>query len=233
MKLKGAVALVTGANRGLGKALTQALLSAGVKKVYGGARNPKSISVPGVIPVQLDVTKPEQVQAAARALGDVSIVINNAGIFQGSTLASDDLFALARESMETNYFGPVAVAKAFAPILAANSGGALVCVLSVAAWTSVPGYLPYGPSKAAALMFTTAIRDELKAQGTQVTAILAGPIDTEMVADLDLPIPKTNPDTLARIVVEGIEAGKQEILTDDFAKMIKGQLSVELPLFGK
>jgi len=107
MKLKGAVALVTGANRGLGKALTQALLSAGVKKVYGGARNPKSISVPGVIPVQLDVTKPEQVQAAARALGDVSIVINNAGIFQGSTLASDDLFALARESMDWSVCSPL------------------------------------------------------------------------------------------------------------------------------
>jgi NAD(P)-dependent dehydrogenase (short-subunit alcohol dehydrogenase family) len=126
----------------------------------------------------LDVTKPEQVQVAANSLRDVNLVINNAGIFPGSTLASDDLFALARESMETNYFGCVAVTKAFAPILAANGGGALVNVLS-AAWTSVPGYLPYGPSKAAALMFTTAIRDELKAQGTQVTAILAGPIDTE------------------------------------------------------
>jgi len=227
MKIQGSVALVTGANRGLGLAFAQALLAAGARKVYAGARNPQSVTLPGVIPVELDVTKPEQIEAAALSLGDVNLLINNAGIYRDSSLSGDDPTAVTRETFETNFYGVLAVTKAFGPILAANGGGAVANMLSVLSWVALPGSLAYSASKAAALLLTDATRLELAAQGTQVLAIHAGYIDTNLVADVDAP--KTRPAVVARKTLEALEAGRQEILIDEISGQVKSQLSAPKP----
>ena len=150
MKIQDSVALVTGANRGLGLAFTQALAAGGVRKIYAAAREPASITLAGVQPIRLDVTKPEEVAAAAQSLGDVTLIINNAGILRGSGFLGDDGLVAARAELETNFFGPLVVARAFAPILAKNGGGAIVNVLSALSWVSMPTSSTYCASKSAA-----------------------------------------------------------------------------------
>lgn len=228
MKIPG-VALVTGANRGLGRALTQALIARGVK-VYAGARDPRLVDVAGAIPVRLDVTNPDDVAEAARTLGDVSLVINNAGVFQTASVTDPRLEAVARESFEVNFFGPMRLAQAFAPILAANGGGALVNVLSVLSWTVLPGTGVYSATKAAGLMWTDGLRTELSSQGTQVVAVHAAFIDTQMSAGLQGP--KTSPEVVAQRVLAGLEEGQQEILVDEISRQVKSQLAQPKPRYG-
>ncbi|MBB3226593.1 NAD(P)-dependent dehydrogenase (short-subunit alcohol dehydrogenase family) [Luteibacter sp. Sphag1AF] len=225
MNIKGSVALVTGANRGLGLAFAKALLAAGATKVYAGARNPASVPGDvGLTPVQLDVTDPASVAAAAAALGDVQIVINNAGISgHGSGLASDNGERALRDVFETNFYGVQRVAQAFAPILARNGGGALVNMLSALSWTHVPGIPAYSVSKAAAWSLTNALRHELRDQGTLVVAVHAGYIDTDMVRAVDAP--KVSPEEVALRTVEGIAAGTEEVLADDTARAVKAGLN--------
>jgi NAD(P)-dependent dehydrogenase (short-subunit alcohol dehydrogenase family) len=138
MEITGSVALVTGANRGIGRALTRALLGSGAAKVYAGARDPASVADADVTPLRLDVTKPDEIAGAAAAAGDVTIVINNAGAAGTGTPLLDGPFDSAREAMEVNYFGTWGVSRAFAPVLARNGGGALVNVLSLASWVGRP-----------------------------------------------------------------------------------------------
>jgi NAD(P)-dependent dehydrogenase (short-subunit alcohol dehydrogenase family) len=183
MKIRDSVAFVTGANRGLGLAFAQELLAAGARKIYAAARNPKSITLNGVERVRLDVTEPETIAAAARKFTDVNLLINNAGIshWKGFFLAPDGI-ETGRSEMETNYFGPLLLSRAFARILATNGGGAIVNVLSVLSWISVPSAGGYSASKSAAWSLTNWLRTALRGQGTQVVGVHAGPIDTDMAS---------------------------------------------------
>ena len=181
MNVEGAAALVTGANRGLGAAIAQALLDSGAK-VYGAARDTTTITNRDVIPVLLDVTSADDIADAARTCGDVSIVVNNAGILRSSTSLAPGAVDAARAEMETNFIGPMRMARAFAPVLRDNGGGALVNVLSVLSFMSMPQGATYSASKAAAWSLTNALRIELRRQGTLVVAVHAGFIDTDMAA---------------------------------------------------
>lgn len=224
--ISGSRALVTGAGRGLGRVLTEALLERGAATVYGGARDPGAISVPGVVPVRLDITDPGQVAAAAARCGDVSILVNNAGIMLRAPLLAAPDTAAARAEMETNYFGTLAMCRAFAPVLAANGGGALVNVLSVVSWFAPPAQSSYAASKSAAWALTNAARIELRRQGTQVTGIFAGYIDTGMAAGITSP--KISPREVAVQVLDGIEAGAEEVLTDQRTRSVKAALPDDL-----
>lgn len=225
MKIQNSVALVTGANRGLGLAFTQALLAGGARKVYAAARDPASVKQPGVLPVQLDVTNPGQVASAATELGDVTLVINNAGIIRGSGFLGEKGVEAVRAELETNFFGPVHVSRAFAPILARNGGGAIVNVLSALSWVAFPSSSTYSASKAAAWSFSNGLRNELRAQGTQVLALHVGYMDTDMVREVAAP--KSKPEDVARQVLEALEAGKSEVLADEVSRRIKQNLSAE------
>ena len=181
MKVEGAAALVTGANRGLGAAIAQALLDAGAK-VYGAARDPATITNRGLIAVPLDVTDGDDIAIAARTCRDVSIVVNNAGILRSAASLAEGAVDAARAEMETNFFGSMRMARAFAPVLRRNGGGALVNMLSVLSFMSVPQGATYSASKAAAWSLTNSLRIELRRQGTLVVAVHAGYIDTDMAA---------------------------------------------------
>src|ERR1700722_16963311 len=197
MNIENSVALVTGANRGLGKAYTDALLAAGAVKVYAGARDPSSVAITDarVIPVKLDVTQADDVNAAAEACADVNLVINNAGIMLAKPMLAEDSEAALRAEMEVNVFGMLRMVRAFAPVLAKNGGGAIVNMLSVVSWFVSPFNATYCASKHAALALTDAVRIQLKAQGTQVVAVYAGYIDTGMAAGVKRP--KTSPQQVA------------------------------------
>lgn len=220
MKIKGSVALVTGANRGLGAAFARALLAGGAAKVYAAARNPASITQPGVVPVPLDVTKPDQVAALARDLKDVTLLVNNAGIFEaGPLLAPNAEQALLRQ-IETNAVGPLRLVQAFAPVLAANGGGAVVNMLSVLSWLTIANVSgTYSASKAAAWALSNALRQELKGQGTALLSVHAGFIDTDMASGVQMP--KTSPDEVARRAFQALEAGESEVLVDDITRNVR------------
>lgn len=224
MKIRNSIALVTGANRGLGQAFVQALLDAGAKKVYAAARDPRSIKIPGVEPVRLDVTSMQDVVAAAKAAADVNLVINNAGIFRPTPLLAVEEAHL-RAEMDTNYFGTLAMSRAFAPVLARNGGGALVNVLSALSWVNLPGTALYSASKAAGWSLTNALREELRAQGTQVIALHVGYMDTDMAKGVQAP--KSNPRDVARQVLAALENGNSEVLADEVSRQVKGGLSAE------
>jgi NAD(P)-dependent dehydrogenase (short-subunit alcohol dehydrogenase family) len=223
MNIRNAVFLVTGANRGLGKSLVQQLLAAGAKKVYAAARDPASITLPGVEAVQLDVTNADDVARAAAQLKDVSVVINNAGITRGSPLLAAGSAAAARAEMETNFFGPLALSQAFAPVLKANGGGAIVNVLSVLSWVNIPSAATYSTSKSAAWSLTNGLRGELRAQGTQVVGVHVGYMDTDMTKGLDTA--KANPDEVAQQVVDALASGAEEVLADDLSRNVRQGLA--------
>ena len=225
MNVKGAAALVTGANRGLGAAIAQALVDAGTK-VYGGARDNTTITNSDVIPVLLDVNNVNDIADAARTCRDVSIVVNNAGIGRFSASLAADSVDAAHAELETNFFGPMRMAQAFAPVLRDNGGGALVNVLSVLSFVSMPQAATYSASKAAAWSLTNALRVELRRQGTLVVAVHAGFIDTDMAAGIDAE--KISPQSVAAQIVAAIEADAEEVLADPTSQMVKGALANDL-----
>ena len=186
--IRDARALVTGANRGLGKVYVDELLQRGAAQVYAAARNPDTIDVTDerIIPVQLDVTSPEDVATAAARCADVTVLINNAGAMLRAPLVAAPDTSAARSEMETNYFGTLEMCRAFAPVVARNGGGALVNVLSVASWLTSPFNGSYGASKSAEWALTNGIRIELRSAGTLVVAVHAGWIDTDMAAGVTL-----------------------------------------------
>jgi NAD(P)-dependent dehydrogenase (short-subunit alcohol dehydrogenase family) len=226
MHIKGATALVTGANRGLGAAFAHSLLASGATTVYGGARSDFTSPEPGIVPVRLDVTDPEQVAAAADRLTDVNLVVNNAGIYRDTDVLSGDFEADLRAMLETNTFGLLSVSRAFAPILAANGGGALVNILSVASWRSLPGFDAYSTSKTAAWMLTNSLRLAMRPDGTLVVAVHAGFIDTDMAAGVDAP--KVTTDDVVSQVLAAVEDGTEEVLVDDRARYVKARLSEDI-----
>ena len=205
MKIDGSVALVTGANRGLGRAFARELVARGAAKVYGAARNPAAVTEPGARPIALDITDPERVAQVASQCADVSLLVNNAGVLKYSTFINAPNLDAARLEMETNYFGTLSMCRAFAPVLAANGGGAIVNMLSVTSFYTNPLDASYGASKAAAWSMTNGVRLELHHQGTLVVAVHASFIDTDMAALTDAP--KDTPESVARQVFDAVEAG--------------------------
>ena len=231
MKIANSVALVTGANRGIGLAFSRALLARGARKVYAAVRNPASVSQAGVVPLMLDVTAPEQIKAAVMQAGDVSLVINNAGIAQPGGFLSEGSEAITRRIFETNFFGILNVSKAFAPVLQANGGGAMLNVLSVASWINGGELAAYAASKSAAWSLTNALRHELAGQRTQVLGLHMGYVDTDLTRGFDLL--KSNPDDIVRQALDGLEEGADEVLADALTNQVKQGLaaprSVYLP----
>jgi NAD(P)-dependent dehydrogenase (short-subunit alcohol dehydrogenase family) len=223
MQINASIALVTGANRGLGRALVQALARAGSAKIYAGSRQAGTISPDGVVePVRLDITSSEQVAAAAARCGDVNLLINNAGVARFAPALGAATMDAARQEMETNYFGTLAMCRAFAPVLERNGGGVLVNVLSVVSWFNAPMQGTYCASKAAEWSLTKAVRFELRAQGTQVVGVYAGYIDTDMAAGV--PGTKSSPEEIAARILEGIENGQDDVLTDERARNAHAEL---------
>ncbi|KAA1397791.1 SDR family oxidoreductase [Aeromicrobium ginsengisoli] len=212
--------LVTGANRGVGREFVRQLLDRGVAKVYAGARNPRSITVtdPRVEPLQLDVTDAQSVAQAAEIAGDVSIVINNAGIsLVAQILSADD--STLRQELEVNLFGPLAVTSAFVDGVVERSG-AVVNVASVMSWVALGG--SYSASKAALWSATDSMRVELAPRGVQVVGVYMGYVDTDMTAGVDAP--KVSVDDVVLQVLDGLEAGDSEILVDEAARQVRAGL---------
>jgi len=226
MRIEKSVAFVTGANRGLGREFTRVLLERGAAKVYSAARDPRNITEPGVVPVALDVTDPGAVAAAAALAGDVTLLINNAGTSSGGSLLTASDRDRIRSDFDTNVFGTADVARAFAPILGANGGGAMLNVLSALSFVTLPAAAGYSASKAAAWSLTNALRLALLSQGTQVVALHVGFMDTDMVAHLA--VPKIDPRIVAQAALNGIEDGRHEVLADDTSRVFKNALSGDL-----
>jgi NAD(P)-dependent dehydrogenase (short-subunit alcohol dehydrogenase family) len=223
MKIKGSVVLVTGANRGLGLEFARQALALGAAKVYAAARDPSKITLPGVVPVKLDVTNVADVAALAVQCPDVTLLVNNAGIGRLGGVASGDATALLREQLETNLFGVAHMSHAFAPVLARNGGGAILNLLSILSWVNTPVLGAYGVSKAAAWALTNSLRIELKAQGTQVVGFHGGFIDTDMVRGFDAP--KATPADVVAQSYAAIEAGELEVRVDEATRQVKAGLS--------
>ncbi|MGQ3117670.1 MAG: SDR family oxidoreductase [Hydrogenophaga sp.] len=225
MQLHNATVLITGANRGIGLAFAREALARGARKVYAGARNPASVTLPGVEPIALDVTDPAAVAAAARHASDVTLVVNNAGIASLGGFFADGAEASARAHLETNFFGLLRVSQAFAPVLAANGGGALLNVLSIASWINSPMLSVYGASKSAAWALTNGLRHDLRAQGTQVLGLHMGFVDTDLTRGIEMP--KSTPEAIVRRAFDALEAGAEEVLGDELTQQVKRGLSAE------
>ena len=226
MRVAGSVALVTGANRGLGRAFASALLDAGARTVYAGVRDPSSVSDHRVVPVQLDVTDHAQVLAVAERCADVDILVNNAGVMRASAFIAAAGAEGAIDEMAVNYFGMLSMCRAFAPVLDRNGGGAIVNMLSAASWVTPTATGSYAASKAAAWALTNGVRVELRSQGTLVMAVHAGFIDTDMAARVH--VSKLDPRDVARMTVEALESGAEEVLADDETRAIKAALPTAL-----
>jgi NAD(P)-dependent dehydrogenase (short-subunit alcohol dehydrogenase family) len=222
MKIEDSTVLVTGANRGIGKAFADALLERGATKVYAAVRDVTTVTDPRLMPIQLDVTDPDRVAAVARELDDVQVVVNNAGVLHVAVPLSASL-DVARLELTTNYLSLISMTQAFAPVLERNGGGAFINVLSVFSWVATPLIATYSASKAAAWSFTNAARIELRGQGTQVVGVHAGPVDTDMAAAFDFE--KIPPATVATSALDALEADEPEAVADDYSRAIKSGLS--------
>lgn len=218
--LAGAVVLVTGANRGIGTHFVREALARGASKVYASARRPKDWDDDRIVPLALDVTDPDSVRAAADAASDVTVLVNNAGIAPstGSLLGIGD--EEIRSVMETNFFGPLAVARAFAPALTSRPGSVLIDMHSLLAWYAAAGM--YSVSKAALWSATNALRLELAPSGVHVIGVHVGYVDTEMAANVTTP--KVDPTDLVRMVFDAAESGQYEVLADEQTVQVRAGL---------
>jgi NAD(P)-dependent dehydrogenase (short-subunit alcohol dehydrogenase family) len=215
-------ALVTGANRGLGRQFAAELVSRGAK-VYAAARRPETIDLPGVVPIKLDITDPASVHAAAAIAGDVTVLVNNAGVSTSADLLTGPIEDIRLE-METHYFGTLNVAREFVPVIEKNGGGAVLNVLSVLAWYHAPEFGAYAAAKAAAWAMTDALRTELAPKGIHVSALHVGYMDTDMASDV-ADDQKIDPAAVAKQAIDGLLAGQPEILADDLSRQVKAGLS--------
>jgi NAD(P)-dependent dehydrogenase (short-subunit alcohol dehydrogenase family) len=228
MKTAGSVALVTGANRGLGARFATELLERGAAKVYATARNPAAVTVEGVEVLALDLLEQASIDAAAQVAQDVTLLVNNAGVSTRHDLVRGDPAEVRRE-MDTNFFGTLAVTRAFADVLAAHGGGGIVNVLSALSFFSFAGATSYSASKAAEWSLTAGTRVELAAQGTQVLGLHLGGADTDMMAGYDGPL--LDPVDVVRAALDGLEAGQVEVLVDDWSRTAKAGVAEDPATF--
>ncbi|MBT9465614.1 SDR family oxidoreductase [Hydrogenophaga sp.] len=229
MNIENSVVLVTGANRGIGLAFARELLARGARKVYAAARDPASVTLPGVHALRLDVTKPEEIAAAAQMAADVTLVINNAGIAQPGGFLAQDSDAVTRRIFETNFFGVLNVSKAFAPVLKANGGGALLNVLSVASWINGGELAAYSASKSAAWSLTNALRHELAGQKTQVLGLHMAYVDTDLTRGFE--VQKSSAEEIVQRALDGLEAGADEVLADVLTQQVRQGLTAPRPVY--
>jgi NAD(P)-dependent dehydrogenase (short-subunit alcohol dehydrogenase family) len=229
MNLKDAVVFVTGANRGIGLSFARVALARGARKVYAAARDPASITLAGVVPIKLDVTNADDIAAAAAQCTDVTLLVNNAGIAKFGSFLADNAVEEAREQLEVNFFGPLLTTRAFAPVLAANGGGGIINVLSIASWVTRPMLAVYAASKSAAWGLTNGLRNDLRAQNTQVLGLHMGFVDTDMTTGIDQP--KLSPDAVATTAYDGLEAGQLQVLGDERTIGVYKSLSADPPIY--
>jgi NAD(P)-dependent dehydrogenase (short-subunit alcohol dehydrogenase family) len=221
VKIAGSTALVTGANRGFGRALAKELHSRGAS-VYAGARNPSAVDLPGVCPVALDITDPHSIAVAVAAVPGITLLVNNAGSAPAADLLTGDLDVI-RAEFETHLFGTLATTRAFAPVIAANGGGSVLNVLSVLSWLSFPHYGAYCAAKSAAWSMTNALRQQLAPDGVRVAGLHVGYMDTDMTRGVEAA--KLDTAEAARLAVDGIEADLPEILLDDLSRQVQAGLA--------
>ncbi|GAB4479287.1 MAG: SDR family oxidoreductase [Elainellaceae cyanobacterium] len=232
MNPQNSVAFVSGANRGIGKAYVEALVQAGARRIYAAARSLDSlndvvaIAPDRIVAIALDVTQPEQVQAAAATAQDTTLLINNAGVLGAGGLFTDRSVETAQWEMTTNYFGSLAMIRAFAPILKQNGGGAIVNMLSIASVANVPVFSSYSASKAALYSLTQGARAELAQQGTLVVGVFPGPVDTAMAEAV--PLDKAAPIEVAKTVLEAIAQGVEEVYPDPVSQHVFANLKTPL-----
>jgi NAD(P)-dependent dehydrogenase (short-subunit alcohol dehydrogenase family) len=229
MNIENAVVLVTGANRGIGLAFARELLARGARKVYATARDPATVTLPGVQALRLDVTQPEEIAAAAQIATDVNVVINNAGIAQPGGFLAHDSETVARRIFETNFFGVLNVSKAFAPVLKANGGGALVNVLSVASWVNGGELAAYSASKSAAWSLTNALRHELAGQKTRVLGLHMAYVDTDLTRGFE--VQKSSAEEIVQRALDGLAAGADEVLADALTQQVRQGLTAPRPVY--
>lgn len=221
--IKGAAVLVTGGNRGIGKALVEELYARGAGKVYATARDPRTVTHPDAVPVALEVTDPASVAAAAEQAGDVTILVNNAGTASHASYLDSPLDDVRRD-LEINFYGPLLVTRAFVPVLERGGGGHILNVHSALSWLA--DGTPYSASKAALWSQTNSLRLKLRPRGIAVTGLHVAYVDTDMTAGLDAP--KSTPEDVATAALDGIETGAHEVLVDDVTRRVKSALSGEL-----
>lgn len=222
MKIKNSVVLVTGGNRGLGRAFVEEALARGAATVYAAARDPRAVTTPGAVPLALDVTDPDSVAAAAAVAGDAALLVNNAGALVGASYLTSPVDDVRRE-FEVNFYGPLLVTRAFAPALVAN-GGHVLNVHSVLSWLAIGG--SYSATKAALWSMTNALRLDLAPKGVGVTGLHVGYVDTDMAAAVDAP--KSSPADVARLALDGVEAGAHEVLADEVTREVKRGLAADV-----
>ena len=222
MDIAGRTALVTGANRGLGRHLVEQLRDRRAT-VFAAARNPDLVKIEGVVPIQLDVTDDESIAKAAEVTSGMSILVNNAGSSTRGSLLNGPLSDIRLE-MDTHYFGSLLVMRSFAPQLAEADESVVLNILSVLSWVSFPGSGAYCAAKSAAWSMTNALRQELASQGTRVSALHVGYMDTDMTVGIDAP--KNDPAEVARVALDGIEKGEVEILADDVSATVRAGLAL-------
>ena len=218
--LSTSTALVTGANRGFGRHLAQQLAARGAK-VYAGSRR-DGVDLAGVTPIRLDITDPASVAAAAAEAGDVTVLINNAGIGTGASVLTGDIADLHLE-FDTHVFGTLDVTRAFAPVIERNGGGAILNVLSVLSWITFPQVGGYSAAKSAEWSMTNALRAELAPRNIRVSGLHVGYMDTDLTVGVDAP--KLDPAVVAAFALDQLAAGVPEILADDVSKQVQAGLA--------
>jgi NAD(P)-dependent dehydrogenase (short-subunit alcohol dehydrogenase family) len=220
---RGAVALVAGANRGISKVFARELIDRGAARVYGGARNPDMIDVPGVVPVRLDITDPAQVAAAADQLTDLTLLVNNVGICGTRPLLGTPSTQGAHDEMGTDFFGTLSMIRAFTPILGRNGDGAIINVLSILSFAQYAPWASYGASKGAAWALNNTARDELAPCGTHVTSVECAFVDSDITADIEFPT--MAPEALVTMTLDALETGNPEMLADQLTRESTAMLS--------